>query len=65
MNDPELQEFVNLQRSAEDEDFTETRSMRRARTVFDFVEIATFTVLIILLLSCFFLRHAVVEGASM
>lgn len=65
MNDPELQEFVNWQKATDDEDGTETRAMRRARTFFDFIEIATFTVLIILLLSCFLLRHAVVDGGSM
>ncbi len=65
MNDSELREFMSSQRAIEDDDIAETKAMKRARTLFDFVEIATFTVLIILLLSCFFFRHAVVDGSSM
>ena len=64
MNDSELQEFINSQNGTDD-DVIETKAMKRARTFFDFVEIATFTVLIILLLSCFLLRHTVVDGGSM
>lgn len=65
MNDTELQEFIHSQKGIDDDEIVETKAMKRARTFFDFVEIATFTVLVILLLSSFFLRHTVVDGGSM
>ena len=65
MNDAEIREFLHSQSGGDDDDVVETKAMKHARTFFDFVEIATFTVLIILLLSCFFLRHTVVDGSSM
>lgn len=65
MNDAEIQEFIRSQKGIDDDDAIETKAMKRARNFFDFVEIATFTVLIILVLSCFFLRHTVVDGGSM
>lgn len=39
--------------------------MKRANDLFDFVELVTFTVVAILLLSTFFIRHSIVQGGSM
>ena len=65
MNDNELESFISEQSSAEDEDPREAKALRHANAFFDFVEIATFTVLIILVLSCFLFRHTIVDGGSM
>ncbi len=65
MNDPELQEFVGAHKPHDENEILETPAFKRARAFFDFVELATFTIVIILLVSCFFFRHTVVNGGSM
>ena len=65
MNDPELQEFVGAHKPHDENETLEIPAYRRAATLFDFVELATFTLLCVLLISCFFLRHTVVRGPSM
>ncbi len=65
MNDPELQEFVGAHKPHDESEVLETPAFKRANAFFDFVELATFTILAILLISCFFFRHTVVNGHSM
>ena len=65
MNDPELQEFVGAHKPHDENEILETPAFKRAGAFFDFVELATFTIVIILLVSCFFFRHTVVNGGSM
>ena len=65
MTDTELEAFLDSQKGLDDEDIVETKPMKRARALFDFIEIVTFTILIILVLSSFLVRHTVVDGASM
>lgn len=65
MNDPKLQEFVGAHKPHDENEILETPAFKRAGAFFDFVELATFAIVIILLLSCFFFRHTVVRGNSM
>ena len=65
MNDPELQEFVGAHKPHDEEEVLKSPAFKRANAFFDFVELVTFTILAILLISCFFFRHTVVDGPSM
>ncbi len=65
MNDPELQEFVGAHKPHDETEVLQSPAFKRANAFFDFVELATFTILAILLISCFFFRHTVVDGHSM
>ena len=65
MNDPELQDFVGAHKPHDESEVLNTPAFKRANTFFDFVELATFTILTILLISCFFFRNTVVDGHSM
>jgi signal peptidase I len=55
---------ITLRREPKPEQ-SNSASMKRANGFFDFVELAAFVVLAVLLISTFLIRHSIVQGSSM